>query len=592
MRVPQNLGRRRSHRCRRDWLSASSGPPPPEPTPAETQHRPRGPRPYSCSPRPAPLTRKTRQAIRGSGGRVLEVNRGHRPATPFAPRAKGFAADVEARAAVAAAAQDAAIGHTPGAVAAGTKVENGATSGAAATRAAARSPRAVRRLAGPPRRQAVGPGHGQRSYEARSVQAGDKKCPGRHPRLRHRRPPPRPGRAGRHRHCRATSRSTSPTSTAPCEFAGCLDPVACGRLRPRHPRRRHRRRQRSTASASRGVAPNVTPGQDPRRPGQRLPVPEAGRRRADLRRRDRPRRHQHVLLRRPVALQLHAAHPEDDDEAAAEQELIIETMNRALNYAHDEGVTLVGCARQQPRGPDQAADRHLQPGLPGQGHRVRADDRQREVRRPAGRGPARHRRLGPRAVRDARPTTRTTHRPEPRVRSRSRRPVAGSVTGFGTPTVPHEREPDPVDVPRSTSLVDDRPGEEERQRSPSSVAANGVIKQCPVGRVDTASAATTPYLQGTSMASPHATGVAALAVSQFGAGTNADGGFEPGAATSSGAGVMDERAATTPARRRLQSYERRRSLRRSSTRRASGTPDFNGVLRRRHRGRLRHGDGP
>ena len=89
--------------------------------------------------------------------------------------------------------------------------------------------------------------------------------------------------------------------------------------------------------------------------------------------------------------------PEDTPEQAAEQDVIIEAMNRALDYAHDKGVTLVAAAGQQPRGHLQPADRPHQPGLPGR-HGARPHHRQRDLRRPAGRGPGRHRRLGARPV--------------------------------------------------------------------------------------------------------------------------------------------------------------------------------------------------
>ena len=199
-------------------------------------------------------------------------------------------------------------------------------------------------------------------------------------------------------------------------------PGRLGRLRPRHARRRHGRRRGQRLRHLRCRAERH-PGRDPRRPGQRLPVPRAGGQRADVRRGHRPRRHQHVVLRRPVALQLHRTTRPTRAEAQAEQRMIIAAMNRALNYAHRKGVTLVGGARQQPRGPRQAAHRHLQPGLPA-GH---ARTRGRSTTRPASTCRSRARTSSasrPSARRRPRPTTPTTASS----RSRSRRRAAGSVT--------------------------------------------------------------------------------------------------------------------------------------------------------------------
>ena len=91
------------------------------------------------------------------------------------------------------------------------------------------------------------------------------------------------------------------------------------------------------------------------------------------------------------------ANPADSPEAQAEQRTIIRAMNRALNYAHNHGVTLVGALGNNHEDLGKPRTDISSPDFPV-GHRVPAADRQRDLRRPAGRGPARDRRLGARSV--------------------------------------------------------------------------------------------------------------------------------------------------------------------------------------------------
>ncbi len=99
-----------------------------------------------------------------------------------------------------------------------------------------------------------------------------------------------------------------PDIDGPCEHASCVDPVERGRQRPRHPHRRHHgggaQRHRHVRHRARRHA-----RQRPRRPGQRLLLPQRHGQRAHLLRQRRPRRRQHVVLRRPVALQLQGRRP-------------------------------------------------------------------------------------------------------------------------------------------------------------------------------------------------------------------------------------------------------------------------------------------
>ena len=173
-----------------------------------------------------------------------------------------------------------------------------------------------------------------------------------------------------------------------------------------------------------------------------MAVPRASDERTHVRRRHRRRRDQHVVLRRPVALQL----PEQPGGLTG-------SASRAAgdHRGHEPGVGLrpleerdaCRLTRQQPRGPRASATRSHQPGLSAR-HQLHQDNRQRHVRRPAGRRPARPRYLGPRSEHN-----------EIRLLELRRRADFALGAGRLVPRrvrhadVPDQRQPDPVDVSAS-----------------------------------------------------------------------------------------------------------------------------------------------
>jgi len=204
--------------------------------------------------------------------------------------------------------------------------------------------------------------------------------------------------------------------------------------------------------------------------------------------------------------------PEDSPEQAADQDLIIEGMNRALDYAHDHGVTLVAALgnnhddlahpRTDLTSPDYGGPTYARTidgtsclHLPMEGNHV----------------------IGTSSVGPS--TTKADYS------NWTTNPTSGEIEvsapggwfrdGYGTPsyrTVGNEiLSTYPLAVLQEDGLVDAdgniTPGGE----------ASGVMKQCPAKvKPGVAPCGYYVFLQGTSMASPHSTGVAALAVSAHG----------------------------------------------------------------------------
>ena len=170
-------------------------------------------------------------------------------------------------------------------------------------------------------------------------------------------------------------------------------------------------------------------------------------------------------------------------------------MNRALNYAHDKGVTLVGSLGNNHEDLGKPRTDISSPDYP-RGHRVPAADRQQRLRRPAGRGPARHRRLGARPVGARRRTTPTTARAD-----------LGLRAGWLVPRrlrhadAPHQREPDPVHVPGQRAAGEGQV-DADRQRSPQPARPSASIKDCPA-------ATTAPAVRLLRLPAGHVDGLAA-----------------------------------------------------------------------------------
>jgi subtilisin family serine protease len=195
--------------------------------------------------------------------------------------------------------------------------------------------------------------------------------------------------------------------------------------------------------------------------------------------------------------------PADSPEQQLEQRTTIEAMNRALDYASDRGVTLVGSLgnnhedlghpRPDPTSPDYPSGAaHLRTidnatclDLPIEGNHV----------------------IGVSALG---PTTAKADYSNYGVEQISVAAPGGWFRdGFGTPafrTLPNEvLSTYPQHVALADGLID-----EAGNVTPAGAAA-GVVRYCDAG-----TCGYYRYLQGTSMASPHAVGVASLIVSQYG----------------------------------------------------------------------------
>ncbi|MFQ6171339.1 S8 family serine peptidase [Oryzobacter sp. R7] len=203
--------------------------------------------------------------------------------------------------------------------------------------------------------------------------------------------------------------------------------------------------------------------------------------------------------------------PEDSPEQAAEQDLVIETMQRALAYAHGKGVTLVGALGNNHE--DLAAPRTdtSSPDYPGGTEHPRTIDNATcwdlPVEGPYVIGVSS---LGP-SGRKSDFSNHTTDLASDEIELSA--PGGWFRDGLGTPTYRTNGNQilstAPLHVLRSEGQVDAGGNVTPLGQS------FGTTRQC--GTVDGVSVCGYyQYLQGTSMAAPHAAGVAALAVSAHG----------------------------------------------------------------------------
>jgi len=242
------------------------------------------------------------------------------------------------------------------------------------------------------------------------------------------------------------------------------------------------------------------------------------------------------------------ANPRDSAEAQVEQNTIIAAMTNALNYAHSKGVTLTGSLGNghddigSPR-PDKTS-----PDYPGGGEYTRPIDNATCFDLPV-EGP--HvigvSAVGPSGLK----ADYSNYGIDGDRGVDVAAPGGWFRDGYGTASFRTNENlilsTAPVNALQATGEVDDK-GEITELGT-----ENGVIKLCPTGVTAYQDCGYYQYLQGTSMASPHAAGVAALIVGEYGSGSGAAFGLAPDTTKSILLDTAAEHACPSP---RMQTYQR------------------------------------